>query len=220
MPHTRRIMSSFEAVLFDLDGTLIDSIELIVQSFHHTHRAHFGSDRSDEFWISGIGRPLRDQLGEVARDDEELAALIETYRTYNLANHDAMVQAYPGAVDTVKTLAQRGVALAIVTSKMRVGALRGLELLGLVDEFPVCVCADDVTRGKPDPMPVELALSQLKVDASNALFVGDSPHDLESGQRAGVKTAAASWGPYDPAELRAHAPTYWLEGLPEILDLP
>ncbi|MEM9194811.1 MAG: HAD-IA family hydrolase [Myxococcota bacterium] len=207
------------AVLFDLDGTLIDSIELIVASFRYTHRTHFGTDRPDEFWIRGIGRPLRDQLGDVAESREELQTLLDIYRTYNLEHHDRMARPYVGAVETVRRLAERGTPLALVTSKLRIGAERGLRLLGLEDEFPVRVCADDVTRGKPDPMPVHLALEQLRANPRETVFVGDSPHDMEAGRRAGVQTAAASWGPFEESVLREHAPTYWLAHIEEVLPL-
>lgn len=204
------------AVLFDLDGTLLDSIALILESFRHTHRVHFGRDRPDEFWLAGIGRTLRDHFAAIAESEAQVDALIETYRQHNLAHHDAMVRPYPGAAETARALDARGVPLALVTSKMRAGADAGLRVLGLETIFQVRVCGDDVARGKPDPMPVQMALAALGVEPSEAIFVGDSPHDIEAGKRAGVRTAAASWGPYDPAALRALEPTYWLERITDL----
>ncbi len=204
------------AVLFDLDGTLLDSIALILESFRHAHRVHFGTDRPDEFWMKGIGLTLRDHFTAIAADEGQVSALIDTYRQHNLTHHDTMVQPYPDVTETVQTLDARGVPLALVTSKMREGAEAGLRVLDLQSVFRVRVCGDDVSRGKPDPMPVRMALAALGVKPRDAIFVGDSPHDIEAGKRAGVRTAAASWGPYDPSVLRALQPTYWLESIADL----
>lgn len=204
------------AVLWDLDGTLIDSIPLIVESFRHTYRVHFGVDDPSIDWVAGIGRPLRDQLGDHARDDAELEAMIETYVEHNLTNHDRMAQPFEGAADTVRRLDSEGIKQAIVTGKRRRGTTYGVRLLGVGDVLDVWVCADDVERGKPDPMSVLRALELLEVDASEAIFVGDSPHDMEAGRRAGVKTAAAAWGPFPIEALQPHKPTTWLEDVRDV----
>ena len=140
--------------LFDLDGTLLDSIGLILTSFHHTSREHLQRELPDSYWLEGTGTPLRDQLAKVARSKEELSAMLDTYVAYNLSQHDEMAKSYPGMVDVVRTLHARRAKLALVTSKMSRGAARGLRLLGLEEELSVRVCADDVEHGKPDPAPV------------------------------------------------------------------
>lgn len=89
-------MPSFRTVLFDLDGTLIDSIRLILDSYHHTLRTHGLPPRSDDDWLRGIGTPLRVQFAPWADGPDRMEALIATYREYNLTNHDAMVRAYDG----------------------------------------------------------------------------------------------------------------------------
>lgn len=205
--------------LFDLDGTLLDSIGLILESFHHTSRVHLDKQLSDEFWLEGIGRPLRDQLGRIARSEEERHAMLETYRTFNLEHHDAMCKPFPGMVDVVKALDRRGANLALVTSKLRTGADRGVQLLGLERELAVRICADDVVHGKPDPEPVHKALTALAAPPDGAIFIGDSDHDIESGNRAGVATAAVSWGPLPRKTLEAAAPTHWITDPPQILAL-
>ena len=203
--------------LFDLDGTLLDSIALILASFHHTRRVHYGDALPDSTWLAGIGRTLWDVFADMADDAAQVDAMVATYRAHNLANHDAMVRPYPGVVEVVEALAARGARMAIVTSKVRVGAERGLTHLGLLERFPVRVCADDVVRGKPDPEPVRRALSALGSAPEDAVFVGDSPHDMEAGQRAGVATAAALWGPFERTVLEAHRPTRWLSHPADLL---
>ncbi|OLB68435.1 MAG: hypothetical protein AUI09_00370 [Gemmatimonadetes bacterium 13_2_20CM_2_66_5] len=91
--------------LFDLDGTIIDSIELILRSYRHTMELHRGNEPlpSDEVWIKGLGTPLWTQFGEITADKEEIEAMVQTYRTYNLAHHDALVKPYDGVVSAVTT---------------------------------------------------------------------------------------------------------------------
>ncbi|MGB5350086.1 MAG: HAD-IA family hydrolase, partial [Polyangiales bacterium] len=205
--------------LFDLDGTLLDSIDLILKSFHHTARVHRRPERSDAHWLAGIGTPLRVQLSEMASSEEELDALLDTYRDYNLEHHDAMAKPYPGIVEVVKTLHRRDAKLALVTSKLSRGATRGLRLLGLEEQFPVRVCADDVVQGKPHPEPIFKALAALGALPSEAIFIGDSGHDIEAGRRAGVETAAVSWGPFAREALEAAGPSRWIESPEELLAL-
>ena len=205
--------------LFDLDGTLLDSIELILASFHHTSRIHLGKELPDEHWLAGVGIPLRTALSRVARSKAEAEAMLDTYRAYNLEHHDRMAKPYPGVVDVVRKLHGDGAKLALVTSKLSIGANRGLRLLGLEDELSVRVCADDVVNGKPHPEPVLKALAALDAKPDDALFVGDSEHDMLSGRAAGVATVAVTWGPFTRVALEATSPTYWVDSPGQISSL-
>jgi pyrophosphatase PpaX len=205
--------------LFDLDGTLLDSIQLILTSFHHMSRVHLGRELPDEFWLAGVGTPLRSALSRVAASEEELEAMLETYRAFNLEHHDQMAMPYPGVVEVVRKLHRDGAKLAMVTSKLSTGANRGLRLLELEAEFAVRVCADDVVNGKPHPEPVLKALAALGSHPKDALFVGDSSHDIESGRAAGVATVAVGWGPFAREKLEAAGPTHWVDTPDEVLSL-
>ena len=197
--------------LFDLDGTLIDSIELILRSYRRTMRAHRGLEPPDEVWMKGLGTPLWVQFRHWTDDPAEIEAMVATYRAYNLEHHDALVRPYDGVVVAVRALRHQGKTLGLVTSKMRSGALRGLQVAGLDDAFDVIVGSDEVTNPKPHPEPVLKALERLGAPATGAVFIGDSRHDIECGQAAGVKTAAVLWGPFDRAHLADLEPDYWLE---------
>ncbi|MBW1760788.1 MAG: HAD-IA family hydrolase [Deltaproteobacteria bacterium] len=205
--------------LFDLDGTLLDSIALILTSFHHTSRLHLERELPDSYWLEGTGTPLREQLRKVARSKEELAAMLDTYLGYNLSHHDELAKPYPGVVDVVRTLHARGAKLALVTSKLSRGAERGLHLLGLEEELSVRVCADDVDHGKPHPAPVLMALDALGSSPDDALFIGDSHHDIEAGRRAGVTTVAVTWGPLPRERLASAKPDHWLEEPRQLFEL-
>ena len=212
-------MPTLRTVLFDLDGTLIDSIRLILDSYHHTLSQHQLPARSDDDWLKGIGTPLHVQFAEWQGHPERLQAMIATYREYNLKHHDRMVTVYPGVVDAVRDLKAAGMATGLVTSKNRQGALRGLKLVGLEALMDVMVCADEVTNPKPHPEPVEKAVALLGAEPATTVYVGDSVHDMHSGRAAGVKTAAALWGPFGRSHLEGARPDYWLERPGELVEL-
>ena len=204
-------MARLQTLLFDLDGTIIDSIQLIVDSYHHTLRVHGHPPRTDAEWLAGIGTPLRVQFLDWADDPATLDAMIATYRDFNLARHDEHVRPYPGVVDRIREIRVRGIRTGLVTSKNRHGALRGLGLCHPESLMDVLVCADDVVNPKPHPEPVERALSLLGAAADTTVYIGDSVHDMRSGRAAGVRTAAVLWGPFTRDELAPTEPDYWLE---------
>ena len=147
--------------------------------------------------------------------------MAETYAQYQSSIHDEHVAAFPGALALMGALRAVGTRVGVVTSKRSGMAQRTLSTCGLHGSYDVLVGSDDVERAKPHPEPVLLALSQLELSdrADQTLFVGDSPFDIRSGRAAGVKTAAALWGPFAPEVLRAEEPDYFVENLDQILDL-
>ena len=212
-------MAALRTFLFDLDGTLIDSVRLILDSYHHTLAAHGLPPRTDEDWLRGVGTPLSVQFAEWGDDRGTLEALIATYREYNLAHHDRMVTVYPGVTAAIEAIRAAGRRTGLVTSKNRQGALRGLTLVKLERMIDVLVCADEVTNPKPHPEPVETAVALLEADPATTVYVGDSIHDMLSGRAAGVHTAAALWGPFGRSHLEGAAPDYWLEAPADLLTL-
>lgn len=212
-------MTPITTVLFDLDGTLIDSVRLILDSYHHTLASHGLEARHDDFWLAGLGTPLRVQFKHWSDDPAQLEAMIATYREYNLTHHDGMVTAYPGVVEMVRAIRRAGLRTGLVTSKNKPGAERGLRLVGLADAMELIIGADDVKNPKPHPEPIEEALRRMGRSAREAMYVGDSVHDMESGREAGVRTAAVLWGPFSRAYLERTAPDHWLERPGDLLDV-
>lgn len=208
-----------KAVLYDFDGTLADSTELILRSYRHTMTTHLGEAPPDEEWLSGFGTPLEVQIRRFARSEAEHVAMLETYRVYQNLQYGVLLRPFPGAIEAVSELSRRGVPLAIVTSRLKESTLRGIELCGLVDLFPEVVTPEDVTHAKPHPEPVLRALERLGVAAEEALFVGDSPHDMAAGRAAGTRTAAALWGPFPHDVLLAERPDHVLWAQEEVLEL-
>jgi len=207
------------AVLYDFDGTLADSTDLIMRCYRHTMRTHLGQAPPDEEWLSGFGMTLETQLRRFARDEAMAAAMLDTYRDYQNTIHDELLRPFPDAAETVAELDRRGYRLAIVTSKHRRSAMRGMELCGIVSHFDAIVTPEDVSEPKPHPEPVLCALRRLGVRPDEALFVGDSPHDIAAGQAAGTRTAGALWGPFPRATLENARPDALLGAQRDVLGL-
>lgn len=205
------------ALLFDLDGTLADSIALLLASFHHAFQTTQVAPPTDAQWIAGIGTPLVAQMRSHVSDERLVDALITAYRAHQRENHDRLLREFAGARETLALLKARGHPTAVVTSKSTELAHRALQRLGLDTFIDLVVGFDSCERHKPDPEPVNLALRTLGYAAPEAIFVGDSPHDIAAGNAAGVTTVAALWGPFTHAQLEAAAPDYLIEDIRELV---
>jgi len=208
---------SYSGILFDLDGTLVDSLDLILSSYRHTMSVHLGHVPPEDAWLATMGTPLRSQLESFGDDPVQLEAMFQTYVAHNQANHDRLIRLFPGMREGVVKLRKAGYRLCVVTSKIGEHAIRELRDSGLDGLFDGLVSVDDVRRPKPDPEPVRLALEKLGVGAPDALMVGDSLHDLEAARAAGVDAAAALWGPFRREQLEKGSPTYWVEDMKDLL---
>lgn len=187
-------LARIEAVLFDLDGTLIDTVDLIRVSFRYATKRVLGEELPDEVTMSGVGRPLAQQFRDMAPDHAD--ELLRVYREFNMAHHDELANAYPGTRETLEELARRGVPMGVVTSKGTPATKRGIELFELGDLMSVVVTADDVPRHKPDPYPLQVAAGLLGVDLRYSMYLGDSPHDMQAALAADAIAVAALWGAF------------------------
>ncbi|WP_067840248.1 pyrophosphatase PpaX [Amphibacillus sediminis] len=208
---------TIKTILFDLDGTLIDTNELIIASFDHTLKKHTGRTYSREEILPFIGPPLIESLSAV--DQTQAEEMMATYREHNLAHHDHYVKAYPTVVDTIQTLHQQGFKLGIVTTKITDTAKLGLAKTGLEPYFDVVIGLDEVEHAKPHPEPIFKALEALGATPFDALMVGDNYHDIEAGQNAGTQTAGVAWAIKGRETLAALKPTYMLEQMKDLLTI-
>jgi pyrophosphatase PpaX len=205
------------AILFDLDGTLADSVELILGAFRHTFNTHLGSVPADQAWIAGMGTPLSSQIRALVADEALIEPMTATYRDWQNQHHDALLREFEGVRETLSLLHDRGHEMALVTSKATEAAARALRLIGIDALLSQVVGLDSTTSHKPNPEPVLHALAQLRRDPRDAIFVGDSPHDIAAGNAAGVFTVAALWGPFSRQTLEAAHPGRLIA---DIRDLP
>ncbi len=204
------------AVLFDLDGTLIDSIGLLLESVHHAFDGFAGRAPTDAEWVAGIGTPLAKQLREFCDSDDQVEQLTTRYRTFQRAAHDRLTTAYPGTLKVLTTLAAAGHPMAIVTSKSNEMMHRSLDHTRIAPFMSSTVGSDSCSVHKPDPFPVRLALQEIGYGEDETVFVGDSPHDVNAGNSAGVVTIAAMWGPFSRVQLQAANPAHYLESITEL----
>lgn len=205
------------AILFDMDGTLLDSIELIVQGAVFAFEGREGARPTRAEWQALIGTPLDTMLARWATGEEDVAFLRGRYRQFQLENHDRLVRLYDGVAATVKELHVAGHPMAIVSSKLDRGIRKSMDHFNLTPLFWSIVGLDATEKHKPHPAPVLFALDELGVRAPDAIFVGDSPHDIQAGAAAGVPTVACTWGAYTRQEIAAAGPDYWID---RITDLP
>jgi pyrophosphatase PpaX len=211
---------AWSAVLFDLDGTLADTVELILRSYRHTMETHLGEAPPDQRFLATMGKPLPVQIRDFASDEAQAAAMRQTYVTFQRGIHDEMVKPYPGVRSVLEQLRDQGVRLGVVTSKASGIAGNTLECCGLLHYIDFMVCANQVTRPKPHPESVTRAIDHFELAdrPEDVVFVGDSPFDMRAGREAGVKTAAALWGPFAREPLEVERPDFWLEGIEGLLE--
>ena len=198
------------AVLFDLDGTLIDSIGLLLASVKHAFEGFTGRSPTQEEWVAGIGTPLATQLKAYCETDDQLAAITTRYRVFQRAAHDRLTTVFPGTLETLGSLAAAGHPMGIVTSKSNEMMDRALDLTGIAPYMQSKIGCDSCSAHKPDPFPVRMALGEMGYEASEAVFVGDSPHDVNAGNAAGVISIAALWGPFRRDQLENASPAHFL----------
>ncbi|MFC4713972.1 pyrophosphatase PpaX [Planococcus dechangensis] len=204
-------------LLFDFDGTLLDTNELIVQTFLSVLGEHFPGQYGREDVLHFIGPSLEQTFTKIApgRVDE----LSDQYRRLNRTLHDELVSEYDGVTETLRILKSRGLKMAIVSTKREETILHGLQLMGAHDIFDALVALDHVQNPKPHPEPLELALRLLDADQEGALMIGDNSHDIEGGKNAGVRTAGVAWAAKGEAFLAAYEPDFMLNHISDLLDL-
>jgi len=227
----------FDPVLFDLDGTVVDTVELIVLSFRHAVRTVLGVDLPDEHITAGVGQPLMAQMERLSRD--KARELYDVYREYNHRRHDELIRSYDGIAEALTALKDAGRRLGIVTSKSRDTTAMAFAAVGMRTMFDVVVTASDTDAHKPAPEPVLLCLERLEAGAGRGageagagtgvpgtpaaapapIYIGDSPVDVHAGRAAGIATAAVAWGVFGRDALLEAAPDFWLERPEELVDL-
>jgi pyrophosphatase PpaX len=211
-------MIRYDTVLFDLDGTTIDTNELIIESIQHVWTSRYGKRLEREVIIPQMGRTLEQQFKTFTGEDD-VTEFIAAYRKFNYAAHDDYVKPFPHVAEVLHELRANGVKLGVVTTKMRESTNRSLAWCGLDGLFDVIVTFEDVTHPKPHPEPVLMALEQLGAGAERTLMVGDSPFDIQSANEAGAVSVAVGWSLKSEQELRRYEPRYFIHDMRELLPL-
>jgi pyrophosphatase PpaX len=242
--------NKINVILFDFDGTLANTIPLILRSFRATWERVFGFVYDDSQYIKTVGMllpkamrllteqalaesriaPPEDFFGRLTADapegppdarscylDAKCSELTEVYRAFNHQWHDEMIEPFAGVEETLNDLESLGYRLGVVSSKMRAGVRRGLDAYRMAGRFEVVIGGDDCENHKPHPEPLLRALEAMDASTDEALYVGDSTHDILAGRAARVRTAAATWGPFPRVELEGLGPDYLLDRPADLL---
>lgn len=179
-------------VLFDFDGTLVNTNDVIIASWQHTYRHYLGREESLERITACFGEPL---LITMAREfpDVEPEEAANVYRDFQKRKADELVKVFAGIPELLEALKQADYRIAIVTSRTRESAERYLDMLGLRDYFEDMVSCEDTDVHKPNPEPILLCLEKLGIGKDDAIMVGDSPFDIKCANNAGVKSVLVDW---------------------------
>lgn len=212
-------LSRVQAVIFDADGTLMDTYNIILSSMRHTICDHLGKDLTEGELMAHIGTPLVTQMNAHAEGDEAKAEeLIKIYREHNASIHDAGIREFAGTKEALERLRDAGYKMGVVTSKSHNMAERGLTVTGLIDFFDVLIASDDWPEHKPAPGPIIHAADVLGVRPEDCAYVGDSPFDIQAANGAGCVSVAALWGMFSKNTLEAEAPDLEYAHLSDFVD--
>jgi pyrophosphatase PpaX len=207
----------FPVVLFDLDGTLIDSGPIILASMRHAARTVLGREiPPDELGLTIGGQGIVAQMQAI--DADRADDLLEAYKEHNDGLHETL-EAFDELLELLPRLKAQGRKLGIVTAKRHRTVALALERFpALRDEFDVVVTHDDTDRHKPDPAPVLLAIERLDGTPAQAVYIGDSPFDIQAAKAAGAYAVAVGWGGIHPDErLLAEEPDAFVRSPEELL---
>jgi pyrophosphatase PpaX len=210
-------VTGYDPILFDLDGTVIDSVALIRESHRYAVREVLGRDLPDERLVANVGRPLIDQMKAFSVEHAE--ELLRVYRVWNHAHTAELLRAYEGMDRLLQTLRDAQRTLGIITSKSRPTVDLAFDVLPLRHHFSVVIAAEDTDRHKPDPAPIHLALERLAGQREEACYVGDAPFDVRAALAAGVTSIAVTWGFFSRATLEQEGADRIVDSSGELSDV-
>ena len=206
-----------KAVLFDLDGTLINTNDLILKSFKHTFKTILDLEPTEEEITMNYGRPLQEIFKSY--DENRIEEMINCYRKINLELHDDECKEFADVDLMLQTLKNKGIKIGVVTSKKSDMAERGAKLMGIFKYFDTFITPEVTIRHKPEGEPVLKACENLGVSPGEALMVGDSPYDILAGKNAGAKTCGVKYTALPIEKLQESKPDFYVDKPLEILDL-
>ena len=215
-------MSNIDTVLFDFDGTVMNTNDVILMSWQHTFRTLENREEDPERLINTFGEPLEQTMKKFFPDVPAKDSL-EVYRSFHRDNFGELINLFPGMKELLAEVKGRGYKTALVTSRLYSTTMQGLEKYEIKDYFDTVLTSDDTTRHKPDPQPINITLEKLGSVPENAIMLGDTLFDLLCAKNAGVKSVLVSWslalGGKTKEELGDAAPDYILEKPSDLLEI-
>ncbi|SER77370.1 pyrophosphatase PpaX [Propionibacterium cyclohexanicum] len=205
---------AWKLALFDLDGTLVNTIDLIVQGFTEAYAQVLGVDIPRRKVLTFIGLPMPDVMAAEAPEHSE--QMQDCYYAYINAHHDEMVRPYPGMVELVTELAERGVQTAVVTAKRTPLATHGLRLTGYPETISVVSGMEDTVKHKPEPEPLLAGLAKVGVQPSEAVYIGDAIYDLQAAAAVPMDAIGVTWGAGEEAAMADQRPMAMVNSAAEL----
>jgi len=215
------MLKNIKAVLWDFDGTLLDSNDVISESWRHTVMSYVGREVSDEELRRTFGEMLIDSMRWLVPEVDPVEA-VDFYREYQKEIFLDRIRLFDGTEEVLRALNKAGFKNAIVTSRLKRSTHRALNKFGLTELFDAVLTASDTDKFKPDPEPIYMILDMIGCSPGEAIFVGDTSHDIEAGKNAGMFTVLVDWSDaLPPGKIRDEAPTpdAIIEKLADLLEL-
>ncbi|EUJ25599.1 pyrophosphatase PpaX [Listeria floridensis FSL S10-1187] len=205
-------------LLFDLDGTLINTNELIIATFQATLQEFMPEKTfTREDILPFIGPPITETFANLY--PEKADEMVSYYRAYTNEHHDELILEYDGVYEAIRALSEEDYKLAIVSTKIYDTVMRGLKVMGLDKFFQLVIGFDQVQAAKPDPEGINMALTLLNALPDEAIMIGDNYHDILAGKNAGVKTAGVAWSIKGEAFLNEYKPDYMLHSMGDLIEI-
>ncbi len=208
-------MKQYDNYLFDADGTLFDTVDLICTCFQYISGKYAGKIMDRRTIINGIGLPLKSQLITHLGPELDHEHILDDYLQYQLSIMHDNIRLFPHVVETLEKLKGAGKKLAIVTSRRRFSMETILRVTATTGYFDVLVTPEDTVRHKPDAEPALKAIALLGADKSSTVFTGDALYDICSGASAGIDTIFVKWSQAPVSSLPV-APTWAIDSLQEL----
>ncbi|QTL97744.1 HAD-IA family hydrolase [Iocasia frigidifontis] len=205
-----------KAVIFDFDGTLFDTNDMIIESFTYAIKKVLGYNILPTEIYNVWGRPLKEQMERFGRNNCQ--ELVNTYRHYYYQISDKL-KVFPTGLETIDYLKDQGYYVAILTNKGRGGLINGLEMFNLTDKIDIYLSKDDLNKPKPDIEGFKIIMDSLKLRPEEVLMVGDSPSDIIGGKNAGIKTVLVSYTCFKLKEVMKLNPDYFIDQLNDLIDI-
>lgn len=207
----------FRYLLFDLDGTILNTNEIIFRSFEHVLKVQLDYDLQRSELMKIFGEPLFKQMSYFSPGLADL--LCEQYRIYYAGHGAEWTRHFPGVIDALARLHQHQIRMGVVTNKYHQPAETALTDYGLRSYFDYLVCGDEVHNHKPHPESLLMAMELMKASPAETLMIGDSPLDIEAAHHAGIKAALVGWTLFPDERFAQYQPDYRLGDLSELYPL-
>ncbi len=211
-----------DTILFDFDGTLMDTNDVILKSWQYTFEQLCGHRTDEKTLLATFGEPLKMTMHHFfGGSEEDVERNVEIYRSYQKEYFLDLIRLFPGVYEMLQEVQRAGFKTGLVTSRLKATTYQGVERFGIEDFFDLIITADDVTKHKPHPEPVLTALERLGAKPDNAVMIGDTKQDILCAKNAGVASVLVDWSMAIPKGSAAgdYIPDFCLESPEGLIDL-